>query len=148
MINWIYQPFSLLTADEIYKILQLRNDVFVIEQNCVYRDADDKDQGSYHLCGWEVSQLAAYARILPPEVSYTEASIGRVLTNAAFRRKGSGKELMEKAIEYTLQQFRVDSIRIGAQLYLYKFYADLGFTQTSDIYLEDGIEHIEMLYKK
>ncbi len=148
MINWIYKPFSLLTADEIYKILQLRSDVFVVEQNCVYRDADDKDQSSYHLCGWDDRQLAAYARILPPDLSYTEASIGRVLTNGAFRRKGSGKELMEKAIEHTLQQFEVNSIRIGAQLYLHKFYSDLGFTQTSDIYLEDGIEHIEMLYKK
>lgn len=148
MIKWIYKPFSLLTPDEIYNILQLRSDVFVVEQNCVYRDADDKDQSSYHLCGWEDRQLVAYARILPPELSYTEASIGRVLTNAAFRRKGSGKELMEKAIEHTLQQFEVNSIRIGAQLYLHKFYSDLGFTQTSDIYLEDGIEHIEMLYKK
>ncbi len=148
MISWTYKPFSLLTTEELYKILQLRADVFVVEQNCVYRDADDKDQDSYHLCGWEERQLAAYARILPPDISYTEASIGRVLTNAAFRRKGSGKELMEKAVELTLQQFDVDTIRIGAQLYLQKFYTELGFIQTSDVYLEDGIEHIEMLYKK
>lgn len=148
MIHWTYKPFSLLTAEEIYLILQLRSDVFVVEQNCVYRDADDKDQDSYHLSGWADHHLVAYARILPPEKSYREASIGRVLTNPLYRRKGSGKELMQKAIELTLQQFDVDCIRIGAQLYLHKFYTELGFIQTSDTYMEDGIEHIEMLFKK
>ncbi len=148
MINWIYKPFSLLTAEELYKILQMRSDVFVVEQNCIYRDADDKDQYSYHLCGWVKHELAAYARIIPPEKSFSEASIGRVLTHINHRRMGSGKTLMEKAIELTLQQFDVTSIRIGAQLYLKSFYSDLGFEQTSEVYLEDDIEHIEMLYKK
>ena len=147
MIEWICKPFELLTADELYAILKLRSEVFVVEQQCIYMDADDKDQKCYHLCGWEQNELAAYARIMPPGLSYEEASIGRVVTNPLFRKQGAGKELMNKAITMTLQQFDTTRIRIGAQLYLLKFYTDLGFSASGKVYLEDGIEHIEMVYQ-
>lgn len=146
--QWTYKAFSLLTTDELYKILKLRSEVFVIEQQCIYADADNKDQDSYHLCGWADTALAAYARVLPPGLSYREASIGRVLTAAAFRKTGLGKQLMEKALQLTLNQFPGHPIRIGAQYYLEKFYSEQGFAKCGEIYLEDGIEHIEMLFKQ
>jgi ElaA protein len=120
----------------------------VVEQNCVYLDADNKDVDAWHLCGWQDDVLVAYVRILAPGVSYEEASIGRVLTNPTFRKNGYGIELMKVAIEKTMNQFDVSAIKIGAQLYLLNFYSNLGFTQTSEEYMEDGIPHIEMLFDK
>ena len=145
-MDWIYKPFELLTVKELYNILQLRNLVFIVEQQCIYLDADNKDQASHHLCGWSEGELIAYARILPPGTAFSEASIGRVLTHHKYRKQGSGRLLMEKAIELCLQLYTTNKIRIGAQLYLSDFYKDLGFERTGDIYLEDGIEHIEMTY--
>ena len=145
-MQWIYKPFGLLTADELYAILRLRNMVFIVEQQCVYLDADNKDQASHHLCGWNNQELIAYARILPPGIAFPEASIGRVLTHLGHRKQGSGKQLMEKAIELCLQLYSTHNIRIGAQLYLAEFYKNLGFIREGDIYLEDGIEHIEMTF--
>jgi ElaA protein len=147
-LHWTYKHFSSLTTQELYTILSLRNEVFVVEQNCVYLDSDNKDVDAWHLCGWKDDVLVAYVRILAPGVSYEEASIGRVLTNPAFRKHGYGVELMKVAIEKTLQQFEVEQIKIGAQLYLLNFYSSLGFTQTSEEYMEDGIPHIEMLFDK
>ena len=145
-VQWTCKPFNQLTTPELYAILQLRNEVFVVEQNCVYQDADQKDILSYHLCGWSDDLLFAYCRIIPPGLAFTEASIGRVLTAGAYRKTGCGKELMQRAIIATLQQFNCQKIIIGAQLYLKKFYQSLGFEQISDTYLEDGISHIEMRY--
>lgn len=128
MINaqWLYQNFSTLTAYELYEILRLRNRVFVVEQNCVYPDTDEKDLNSWHLCCWHNNQLIAYARIIPPGIAFAEASIGRVVTAPEYRRKGLGKELMQEAIKIVLENFKVPSIKIGAQLYL-KFLCPIGF---------------------
>jgi ElaA protein len=147
-LNWVFKRFDELSVAELYAIMQLRNEVFVVEQNCVYQDADGKDQQSMHLCGWDGGNLAAYTRIIPPGLSYAEASIGRVVTAPAYRKTGAGRKLMEESIKNTLNVFDCSSIKIGAQVYLTKFYQSLGFTQSSNEYLEDGIPHIEMtLYK-
>lgn len=147
-INWVLKKFDELTPYELYHILQLRNEVFVVEQNCVYQDADDKDQFCYHLSGMENNKLVAYTRLAPPDTIYLEASIGRVVTSPVFRRKGAGKLLMEQSIKSVYELFGYVCIKIGAQLYLKKFYNDLGFEQISDVYLEDGIEHIYMIRQR
>jgi ElaA protein len=144
-INWSYKYFTELTTNELYDILWLRSRVFVVEQNCVYLDVDYKDQKSYHLMGTIDGKLVAYVRILPPGLSFEEASIGRVLTNPDCRGNGYGIELMKLAIDKTLEQYNVKAIRIGAQCYLNKFYQDLGFVNSGEEFLEDGIPHIEML---
>lgn len=144
MINWSYKNFNELLPEELYAILQLRNEVFVVEQNCVFQDADDKDQPSLHLMGWREHKLVAYTRIVPPGLSYKEPSIGRVVTSAQERGKGTGHELMMVSINKVHELYGVGNIKIGAQLYLKKFYESHGFVQTGDVYLEDGIDHIEM----
>ena len=145
-MNWILKKFNELTPAELYDILQLRNEVFVVEQNCVYQDADNKDQSSYHLMGRDGDKLIAYTRIIPPGIAYAEPSIGRVVTSPSARRTGAGRALMQRSIEVVHDLFGKQPLRIGAQLYLRDFYVSLGFRQTGDIYLEDGIEHIEMLH--
>jgi ElaA protein len=146
--EWHLKKFDELTPAELYAIIKLRNEVFVVEQNCVFQDADDKDQGSWHFMGWNGNDLAAYTRLVPPGYIYTEPSIGRVVTAPKFRRSGLGKELMERSIEECHKLFGKMPIKIGAQYYLKQFYGSLGFEQVSDIYLEDGIEHIYMIKKK
>jgi ElaA protein len=146
-INWEIKAFEALSALELYRIMQLRNAVFVVEQNCVYQDADDKDQKGWHLCGWDGAVLAAYCRLLPQHVSYTDASIGRVITHANYRGFGLGLQMMKLAIPYLLELFHTATIQIGAQQYLEKFYQSLGFATISDPYLEDGIPHILMRYE-
>jgi ElaA protein len=145
-LNWIYKSFDELAVVELYAILQLRNEVFSVEQNCVYQDADDKDQQSFHLAGWDGNKLVAYCRILPKGLSYAEASIGRVVTSPAYRKTGCGRLLMSKAIVQTLSQFTCSKITISAQFYLQQFYESLGFTAFGDIYQEDNIPHIKMQY--
>lgn len=145
-LTWTYTPFNELSVAELYKILQLRNEVFSVEQQCVYQDADDKDQPAYHLCGWDGNKLAAYCRILPKGISYDHPSIGRVVTSPQYRRGGFGRELVHLAIAKTIEQFNHPVIIISAQLYLKGFYASLGFVQVSDEYMEDGIPHIKMQY--
>ncbi len=144
-MNWILKKFSELTPDELYAILRLRTEVFVVEQNCVFQDIDNKDQLSYHLMWWNDDLLAAYTRLVPPGIAYELPSIGRVVTSPLARGGGIGRLLMEKSIEETRRLFGNTAVKIGAQVYLKKFYTSLGFEQTSDIYLEDGIEHIEMI---
>jgi ElaA protein len=120
--------------------------VFVVEQSCIYQDADNKDQGSYHFTGWMNNRLIAYTRLLPKGIAYNDyVSIGRVVTSPSARGNNIGKELMERSIEQSYNLFGNVQIKIGAQIYLKKFYAEFGFHQTSDVYLEDGIEHIEMI---
>jgi ElaA protein len=145
MAEWRLKKFEELTPHELYSILRLRNEVFVVEQNCVFQDADDKDQGSWHYLGYIDNELAAYTRLVPPGYIYEEPSIGRVVTSPAYRRTGIGKELMLGSIENCHTLFGPLPIKIGAQFYLKKFYSGFGFEQVSDIYLEDGIEHIYML---
>ena len=147
-LNWKYNSFNELDVVELYAILQLRNEVFVVEQNCVYQDADNKDALSYHLSGWDGNTLVAYCRILPPGISYPEASIGRVVASPAYRNTGCGRELMKEAIIRTQAQFDCNAIKISAQLYLKKFYEKLGFIQVSETYLEDNIPHIVMILSK
>lgn len=144
-MNWLFKKFDELSPLELYSILQLRNEVFVVEQNCVFQDADNKDQLSYHLMGWKEDVLVAYTRIIPAGVAYAEASIGRVVTSPAIRKTGLGKELMQVSLEKIYQLFGNITVRIGAQLYLEKFYSSLGFQSTGKQYLEDGIPHVEMI---
>ena len=148
MFNHVIKSFAALTPAELYAILRLRNEVFVVEQNCVFQDADNKDIYCHHLMLFENKQLVAYARLVPPGISYREMSVGRVVTARDARNKGAGKKLMSLAVEYCRKIFGDGPIRIGAQYYLEKFYTDIGFTRTGDIYDEDGIEHIEMLMYK
>jgi ElaA protein len=143
--KWKLIKFQELSPEELYLILQLRNDVFVVEQNCVFQDADGVDPGCLHLMGLVGQQLAAYTRLVPPGAMYQQASIGRVVTARTFRGTGIGRELMEKSIELVYKSIGVQPIKIGAQLYLKKFYSSLGFQQVSNVYLEDGIEHIYMV---
>lgn len=146
MITWVLKEFSALTPHELYAILRLRTEVFVIEQTCIFQDMDNKDQQCRHLMGFDDDQnLVAYTRLVPPGVSFVEPSIGRVVTAASARGGGVGRLLMEKSIAETLQLYGKTPIRLGAQLYLKKFYESLGFSQSSDIYDEDGIDHIEMI---
>ena len=144
-IQWTLKKFSDLAAHELYAALQLRNEVFVVEQNCVFQDADDKDQESYHLLGYAQNKLVAYTRLVPPGVVYNEPSIGRVVTSPSVRGSGAGKKLMQQSIDRCYELFGVNSIKIGAQLYLKHFYEGFDFHQVSDTYLEDGIPHIYML---
>lgn len=144
-MEWIHKKFDELTVAELYDILQLRNEVFAVEQNCVYPDMDYKDQPSVHLMGRRDNKLVAYTRIIPPGIAYTEPSIGRVVTSLLVRRNGTGRELMQRSIQLVRALYGDQPVKIGAQLYLKEFYSSLGFRQSSEIYLEDGIEHIEML---
>lgn len=147
-MNWDCKKFDELTVFELYAILRLRNEVFVVEQNCVFQDADNKDQECFHLMCWKEGFLAAYTRIVPAGLIYKETSIGRVVTSGKLRGSGLGRELMQKSIDYICKLFGSVPIKIGAQLYLKHFYEELSFIQSSDIYIEDGIEHIEMTSRK
>ncbi len=144
-VQWNCKPFNDLLPAELYQILRLRNEVFVVEQNCVFQDADNKDQGCLHLTGYINEALAAYTRLAPAGYIYAEVSIGRVVTSPAHRGKRLGYELMQHSIEQCRKFFGDTTIKIGAQFHLKKFYSSFGFTQVSNIYLEDGIEHIYML---
>ena len=145
MTTWTCKKFDELTPKELYAILRLRSEVFVVEQNCVFLDMDDKDLYCDHLMGSCGDKLLGYSRIVPAGISYGESSIGRIVSSPAARGRGIGRELLIQSIDtlYTLHGKR--DIRIGAQYYLKDFYSSFGFVQKGEIYLEDGIEHIEML---
>jgi ElaA protein len=145
-LKWVVKHFNSLTAAELYEVIRLRNEVFVVEQNCVFQDADNKDQECFHLLGYSGLDLAAYARLVPQGVTYSgKISIGRVITSRAYRNVGAGKALMSEAILQCDKLFGKQPIKIGAQLYLKRFYESFGFIQTSEPYDEDGIMHIEMI---
>jgi len=144
-LQWLLKKFDELTPLELYNVLRLRSEVFVVEQNCVFLDMDNKDQQSYHLMGSHDNELVAYVRLLPPGLAYDEISIGRVVSSPQYRGSGAGKLLMQKAITTAAELFGKQPIRIGAQLYLKNVYSSLGFETQGDIYLEDGIQHIIML---
>src|SRR5450432_1668584 len=147
IMKWILKPFADLTPKELYSILQLRNEVFIVEQNCPYQDMDNKDLKSWHLMGMEEGKLLAYSRLLAPGISYSESSIGRVVSSPSARKTGMGKKLMQESINQIRNLFHTDTIRIGAQLYLKNFYESFEFIQLGDVYLEDNIPHIIMLRK-
>ncbi len=143
-ISWRVKPFEELTIHELYAILQLRTAIFVVEQNCVFQDMDGKDQQAYHCMGWLDDELVAYTRLFDKKLIYEQASIGRVVLTPKMRKFGLGKKLMEVSIHYCEQLFGKQTIKIGAQFYLKRFYESLGFQQISDIYVEDDILHIYM----
>ncbi|RKD34386.1 GNAT family N-acetyltransferase [Thermohalobacter berrensis] len=147
-MEWKIKHFNELTTNGLYEIIKQRINVFVVEQKCPYFECDDKDLDSYHIYATDNNEIVAYARIIPPGVSYKEASIGRVLVKKDYRGNGLGRSLMERAIKYIIDELREDRIRISAQEYLLNFYKSLGFKAVSGTYLEDGIPHIEMLYEK
>ncbi len=144
-VSWQCKPFADLNSTELYAIIRLRNEVFVVEQNCVFQDADNMDQHCFHLMGWIDNDLAAYTRLVPKGVAYEYPSIGRVVTSPKFRGRLIGKELMLQSIVKCNELFGMQSIKIGAQLYLKSFYESLGFVQSGEVYDEDGIDHIHML---
>ena len=139
------KPFDSLTPKELYGILRLRSEIFVVEQNCVFLDADNKDLTCQHLMLFHNKELMAYARIVPAGVSYNEPSIGRIVSSDAARGKGFGKQLVKLAVENCLRLHGNLPIRIGAQLYLKAFYELFGFVAEGEQYDEDGIDHIEMV---
>lgn len=143
-LKWKIKRFEALSATELYNLLQLRSEVFVVEQNCVYQDVDGKDSKALHLIGTDNDETVAYARIFKPNDYFDEASIGRVVVKQTYRDKKLGHILMKEAIEALKSEFNETKITISAQLYLKKFYESHGFVQTSETYLEDDIPHIQM----
>ena len=146
-LNWKLVKFDDLSVHELYEVLRLRAEVFVIEQNCIYEDHDNKDQKCHHLMGYSKidGKLIVYSRLVPPGVSYTEPSIGRVLTSLENRKNKYGIALLNKSIAEITKIYPNTNIRIGAQTYLIRFYNSFGFVEQGEPYDEDGIEHIEML---
>lgn len=138
------KPFCDLTALELYNILQLRSEVFVVEQNCVYQDVDGFDLNAHHLFALANGQIVAYARLLAPGAKYPEASLGRVVSHANARGTGLGKLLLSNAISHCDVLWPGMGITISAQAYLEKFYQGLGFKTLTGPYLEDNIPHIKM----
>ena len=142
-----FKSFKELTNKELYNLLKLRTDVFVVEQNCPYPELDNKDLKSIHVFINNDAETIAVARILPPGVSYAEWSFGRIATQISTRGTGLGKDLMKSMMNYMEQNHPDENIRISAQSHLEVFYNAYGFQNTGKAYLEDGIPHIEMLYK-
>lgn len=145
-LTWRCLPFDALHARNLYALLQLRTEVFVMEQNCVFQDMDGADARCFHLLGERTDgTLAAYARLVPAGLKFTEASIGRVVTLPAARGSRQGHVLMREAVRALHGLWGVQPIRIGAQARLEAFYRQHGFEPASEIYIEDGIDHIEMV---
>lgn len=143
-MQWQIKSFDALLVNELYDILRLRSEIFVVEQNCVYLDIDGKDKLALHLFGEFEGKIVAYSRLFKPGITFDNASIGRVVVDANYRDRKWGHELMQQAIAGVELHFGENKITIGAQLYLKKFYESHGFVPTSEMYLEDGIPHIEM----
>ncbi len=147
-LTWQCTAFQDLTPGDLYAAMQLRQRVFVVEQNCVYMDADESDQNGHHILGWATDigkkRLVAYARIFPPRVKYDEASIGRVATHPDVRGTGAGKALMREAIQRIEDAGWGAEIRIAAQMYLEAFYEAFGFVRVTEPYTEDDIWHVDM----
>ena len=146
-MEYVIKSFNELSVSELYEVLRLRFNVFVIEQECIYEELDNKDQASLHFLGYEEGKLVAYLRILPCGISFTEASIGRFVVDPAYRKNGYGRILFEGAIEYITQVWNEKKIKIEAQTYMSKFYESTGFKVTSEPFLDAGIEHVEMLFE-
>jgi ElaA protein len=143
-IQWQIKPFEDLSVHELYDILRLRSEIFVVEQCCVYLDLDGKDKVALHLLGKFEGKIVAYSRLFKAGITFDNASIGRVVVDANYRDKKWGHDLMRESIARIKSHFGESKITIGAQLYLKKFYESHGFVQSSEMYLEDDIPHIEM----
>ena len=145
MIDTIVKTFEQLTTNELYGLLQLRSEVFIVEQDCVYQDIDGKDQNALHVLGFKDKNLVAYARIFKPGSYFKEASIGRVLVKENERLFKYGYDIMKVSIEAVDFHFKETTVKVSAKTYLKGFYNNLGFKQVSEEYLEDGIPHIAMV---
>ncbi len=143
-IQWKIRSFEDLSTNQLYAILKLRSEIFVVEQNCVYLDIDGKDKLALHLFGEFEDKIVAYSRLFKAGISFDNASIGRVVVDANYRDRKWGHDLMREAISGIKSNFGETKITIGAQLYLKKFYESHGFIQISEMYLEDDIPHIDM----
>lgn len=142
-MEWLIKTFSQLTAEELYQILQLRVDVFVVEQTCPYHELDGKDQQALHVFARDQEGIQAYLRVLAPGVSFPEASLGRVISKK--RRQGLGTQLLNRGLQAARDWLGDGPTRIEAQTYAKSFYEQAGFRQVSEEFLEDGIPHIQML---
>ncbi|MBU2020416.1 MAG: GNAT family N-acetyltransferase [Bacteroidetes bacterium] len=148
-ITWHIKLFNELTAKEFHDLLQLRIDVFVVEQNCPYPELDNKDLQAVHIFATnEHNKVVAVARVLPAGISYAEVAIGRVATSKEVRMTGLGHELMKRCLNYISITYQTNTVRISAQKYLEAFYTNHGFIPTGKEYLEDNIPHLEMLKTK
>ena len=147
MLTFKIKRFNELSTEELYKLLQLRSEVFVVEQNCVYQDIDGKDTKALHVLGFYENEIVAYTRLFDKGYYFNEASIGRVVVSQKVRAKNFGHDLMKVSIEAIEKEFKTSNITISAQEYLKKFYETHNFEQTSEMYLEDDIPHIEMKRK-
>lgn len=147
-LTWKLYRFEELTAAELYEMLKLRVDVFVVEQNCPYPELDNLDQQSVHLAYREDGKILAYARLVPGEIKYGVPSIGRVIVNPAARGRGLARELMNRSIDFIFTEWQPSEIRLQGQLYLKEFYQSFGFNSISDVYDEDGIPHLDMQLDK
>ncbi|MDC6385421.1 GNAT family N-acetyltransferase [Flagellimonas taeanensis] len=141
------KSFDGLTNTELYQVLRLRSEVFVVEQDCAYQDMDNKDQKALHVLGLKEGQIVAYTRMFKPGDYFGNASIGRVVVAKDQRQYGYGKMIMEASLSTIEERFPDTAIEISAQSYLIKFYTELGFERFGDEYLEDGIPHVRMLKK-
>ena len=145
-MNWTIKSFNELTLSEFHDIIQLRLDIFVVEQDCPYLDLDGKDKIATHLFATtDKGQTVAYTRLFGPDEYFKEASIGRVVVHKDFRKDGLGYQLMLNSIEAIRKRYQTTTIKIGAQRYLRKFYESLGFVSTDEFYMEDGIPHMYMI---
>lgn len=145
MLKTTIKKFEALTANELYTILRLRSEVFVVEQDCVYQDLDDKDKKALHVIGWYGNTIVAYTRIFDVKLYFNEASIGRVVVDQKHRSKGFGTDIMNASIDAIKKHYNQAQIKISAQTYLIKFYNNLGFKEQGKPYLEDGIPHTAMI---
>ena len=145
MLKTTIKKFEALTANELYTILRLRSEVFVVEQDCVYQDLDDKDKKALHVIGWYGNTIVAYTRIFDVKLYFNEASIGRVVVEQKHRSKGFGIDIMNASIDAIKKHYNQAQIKISAQTYLIKFYNNLGFKEQGKPYLEDGIPHTAMI---
>lgn len=144
-MEWKIKKFDELTTNELYSILQERVDIFVVEQKCVYRELDDYDRTSYHLYACKNDKIAAYARILPAGTAYKELSVGRVMVKEEYRGRGLATQLMHRVLDFIRVKLKGKVVRIQAQEYLLPFYESLGFTRISEVYLDEGIPHADMI---
>lgn len=145
-MQFILKHFNDLSVLELYDLLQLREEVFQLEQNCLYKDIDDKDKECYHLLLYKDAELVAYCRLVPEEISYEKyVSIGRVVSKTKYRKEGLGRLLMQEAMQQMQNLFPNQAIKISAQKYLQKFYESYGFKTEGEWYMEDDIPHIAMI---
>lgn len=142
------KKFNELGLEELYEIFRLRSEVFVVEQECIYNDVDGKDLDSVHVMIKNEGRIEAYLRVIKEGISYEDCSIGRVLVAKEARGKGLARRIVKEGIDYITREWNKKRITIGAQEYLKEFYGSFGFKTVSDVYMEDGIPHVDMSYEK